>query len=113
MIFFISFIVFANAYILIKQLTIIAFNSTFVDASEYAYGNVLRNNPNFNDIIIINLIPSNGRSTGNEILSTDFICMPSQQEQIQTDDNPQLRAAVANAITLRYQENGHITLSKN
>ena len=60
-----------------------------------------------------NLIPPDGRSTGNEILSTDLICMLSQQEQVQTDGSPRLQAAAGDTIALRYQENSHITLSDN
>jgi hypothetical protein len=77
---FIGLTTFANAYIWIEQMIIIAFNGTFVGAPGYARGNILRTSPNFNDTIMINLIPLNGRSTGNEILSIDLICMPSQQE---------------------------------
>jgi hypothetical protein len=41
------------------------------------------------------------------------MCMLSQQEQVQTDGSPRLQAATGDAIALRYQENGHVTLPDN
>src|SRR5580704_698951 len=90
---FIGLTTFANAHTWIEQMTVIAPNGTFVGVPGYARGNVLRTSPNFNDTTMTNLIPPNGRSTGNEILSTDPMCMPSQQEQVQTDGSPRLQAA--------------------
>src|SRR4051794_7912701 len=110
---FVGLITFTNAHTWIEQLTVIAPNSTFVGAPGYARGNVLRTSPNFNDTTMTNLIPPDGRSTGSEILSTDLMCMPSQQGQVQTDGSPRLQAAAGDAIALRYQENGHVTLPNN
>jgi hypothetical protein len=110
---FIGLTTFTNAHTWIEQLTVIAPNGTFVGAPGYARGNVLRTSPNFNDANMTNLIPPNGRSTGNEILSTDLMCMSSQQEQVQTDGSPRLQAAAGDAIALRYQEDGHVTLPDN
>jgi hypothetical protein len=56
---------------------VIDFSNTFVDASGYARENVLRTSLNFNDATMTNLIPLDSRSTGNEILFTDLMCMPS------------------------------------
>ena len=61
---------------------IITSNSTFVNTPKYVCGNVYWNSPNFNNIIITNLILLNGKSTGNEILFTDFMYILSQQEQV-------------------------------
>jgi hypothetical protein len=60
-----------------------------------------------------NLIPPDGRPTGDQILSTDPMCMPSQQSQTQTAGSPRLQAAAGSFIALRYQENGHVTLPNN
>jgi hypothetical protein len=110
---FISITTSANAHTWIEQMQAIAPNGTFAGAPGYARGNVLRTDPSFSDAAMTNLIPPNGRSTGNEILSIDLMCMPSQQEQVQTDGSPRLQAAAGDAIALRYQENGHVTLPDN
>ena len=94
-------------------MNVIAPNGTFVGAPGFPRGNVLRTSPSFSDTAMTNLIPPNGRSTGNEILSTDPMCMPSQQSQTQTAGSPRLQAAAGSAIALRYQENGHVTLPNN
>ena len=104
---------FASAHTWIEQLTVIAPNGTFVGEPGFPRGNVLRTSPSFSDTAMTNLIPPNGRSTGNEILSTDSMCMPSQQSQTQTAGSPRLQAAAGSAIALRYQENGHVTLPNN
>jgi hypothetical protein len=104
---------FASAHTWIEQMTVIAPNGTFVGAPGFPRGNVLRTSPSFSDTAMTNLIPPNGRSTGNEILSTDPMCMPSQQSQTQTAGSPRLKAAAGSAIALRYQENGHVTLPNN
>lgn len=104
---------FASAHTWIEQMNVIAPNGTFVGAPGFPRGNVLRTSPSFSDTAMTNLIPPNGRSTGNEILSTDPMCMPSQQSQTQTAGSPRLQAAAGSAIALRYQENGHVTLPNN
>jgi hypothetical protein len=104
---------FASAHTWIEQMSVIAPNGTFIGAPGFPRGNVLRTSPSFSDTAMTNLIPPNGRSTGNEILSTDPMCMPSQQSQTQTAGSPRLQAAAGSAIALRYQENGHVTLPNN
>lgn len=104
---------FASAHTWIEQMNVISSNGSFTGEPGYARGNVLRTAPNFGDPLMTNLIPPNGRPTGNEILSTDPMCMPSQQTQTQTDGSPRLQAAAGSAIALRYQENGHVTLPQN
>jgi hypothetical protein len=110
---FIGLTSFVSAHTWIEQISAIAPNGTFVGAPGFARGNVLRTNPAFSDTAMTNLIPPDGRSTGNEILSTDPICMPSQQSQNQTAGSPRLQAAAGSGIALRYQENGHVTLPNN
>jgi len=96
----------------IDQLTVIAPNGTFVGAPGYSRGYVQRS-PQFTDASMTNLIPPDGRSTGNEILPTDGICMPSQQTPNQTEGSPRLQAAAGSFVALRYQENGHVTMPYN
>jgi hypothetical protein len=111
--FLIGLTTFANGHTWIEQLNVIAPNGTFTGAPGFVRGNVLRTSPNFSDAAMTNLIPPDGRSTGVEILSTDPMCMPSQQSQNQTAGSPRLQAAAGSFIALRYQENGHVTLPNN
>lgn len=55
-----------------------------------------------------NLIPPNGRA--NQILPTDMMCKSTQQNMVQTDGSPRLKAPAGSFVALRYQENGHVTL---
>jgi hypothetical protein len=104
---------FVQCHTWIEEIVVIDGNGTFVGPPGYARGNVLRSNPGFSDVQMTYLIPPDGRSTGNEILPTDLMCMPSQQEQVQTDGSPRLQAAQGDSIALRYQENGHVTQPDN
>lgn len=58
------------------------------------------------------LLPPDGRST-RHLLYSDGICKPTQRSQNQIVGSPALRAFGGEEIVLRYQENGHITLSNN
>lgn len=69
---------------------------------------VLRTNPGFGDPAMTNLIPPNGRA--NQILPTDKMCKSTQQNMVQTDGSPRLKAPAGSFVALRYQENGHVTL---
>ena len=60
---------------------------------------------------MVNLIPPNGRA--NQILPTDMMCRSSQQNLVQTDGSPRLKAPAGSFVALRYQENGHVTLPEN
>ncbi|KAI9732148.1 MAG: hypothetical protein M1834_004244, partial [Cirrosporium novae-zelandiae] len=66
-------------------------------------------NPKFSDAAMTYLLPPNERLS-NFILSTDPICMTSQQNFNETANSPTLRAQAGSFIVLRYQENGHVTL---
>jgi hypothetical protein len=99
----------ANAHSWVEQLTVIAPNGTFVGSPGYARGNVLRTSPEFNDNKMTHLIPPNGRPK-RDILSSDNLCKDSQRKQVQTDGSPRLQANPGDAVALRFQENGHVTL---
>ncbi len=88
---------------------VIANNGTFIGAPGYPRGNVLRTNPGFNDEAMVNLLPPNGRPTGNKILDTDPICKSTQQQQTQTDGSPRLQVQAGGMVAMLYQENGHVT----
>ena len=96
----------------IEQLNVIDATGFFTGAPGFARGNVDRQTPGFNDGLMTNLIPPNGRATGNEILSTDPMCKSNQQQPVQ-GDGARLQAPAGSAIALRYQENGHVTLPQN
>src|SRR5271156_3127949 len=102
----------ARAHTWIEQMTVVGPNGTFVGAPGFARGNVLRTTPGFSDSLMVNLIPPNG-GTINVITPDMLMCMPSQQDQVQTSGSPRLQAAPGAAISLRYQENGHVTLPDN
>ena len=53
------------------------------------------------------------RRPDNIILSTDLICMPSQQWPETTAEDQVLKAPSENQIVLHYQKNGHVTLPSN
>lgn len=74
---------------------------------------VLRTSPGFGDPAMTNLIPPNGRPSGNEILPTDMMCKSTQHTMDQTDGSPRLKAAAGSFVALRYQENGHVSLPEN
>ncbi|KAI9821100.1 MAG: hypothetical protein M1827_003834 [Pycnora praestabilis] len=96
-----------------EQMMVIAPNGTFVGQPGYARGNVLRTAPGFNDNLMVNLIPPNGRANQSQILPTDLMCKDTQQSQNQTAGSPRLQAAAGNFVAIRYQENGHVTLPQN
>ncbi len=76
------------------------------------YSVVIRTSPEFlhNGTIMTYLLPPNGRSGDIEIISSDRICMPSQQFPYQSQGSPRLKVRAGKEVVLRYQENGHVTL---
>lgn len=100
----------AAAHSWVEQLMSIGTNGTMSGAPGYIRGYVSRAMPSFNDAMDDFLIPPNGRPTGNEILSTDTLCHPSQTLGNYSTDFPMLTVTPGGYIALRYQENGHVTL---
>ena len=92
---------------------VIGTNGTYEGSPGYSRGFVPRTAAGFDDATMVNLIPPNGRSTGNEILATDPICKSTQQTLNQTNGFPRLQAPAGSFIAIRYQENGHVTLPQN
>jgi hypothetical protein len=113
MLWLLAFTPFIQAHSWVEQLTVIAPNGSFTGAPGFARGNVLRTTAGFNDGTMVNLIPPNGRSTGNAILSTDLMCKSTQTIGSQTSGSPALIASPGDMVALRYQENGHVTLPEN
>jgi len=58
------------------------------------------------------LLPLN-KWSDNVILPADRICKSSQQFPVEAVESSRLQASAEAQILLRYQKNGHITLSAN
>ena len=86
-------------------------NGTFGGAPGYARGNVLRTSPQFKDTAMVYMLPPSDHAS--QILPSDKMCKDSQRTQHQTQGSPRLQASPGDAIALRYQENGHVTLPQN
>ncbi|CAK7269524.1 hypothetical protein SEPCBS57363_003643 [Sporothrix epigloea] len=99
-----------SAHSWVEQLRNIAPNGTMTDAVGYIRGYVSREMPGFYDDMDNFMIPPNGRPTGNEILTNDTLCHPSQTIGNYTADFPMLTVTPGGFIALQYQENGHVTL---
>ncbi|MCJ1374003.1 hypothetical protein MMC20_005233 [Loxospora ochrophaea] len=97
----------------VEQMFVVGSNGTFTGSPGFARGNVLRTAPGFSDPTMVNLLPPDGRTPANEILSTDAMCKSTQQTQTQTSGSPRLQAPAGSLVALRYQENGHVTLPEN
>ncbi|KAI4113450.1 MAG: hypothetical protein LQ338_008171, partial [Usnochroma carphineum] len=102
-----------SAHSWIEDMHVIAKNGTFVGEPGYARGNAKRGPGVDPDKQMVHLLPPNGRPTGNQILDSDPMCMPSQQQPQQSSDSPKLKAAPGDMVALRYQENGHVTIPQN
>ncbi|KXG45443.1 uncharacterized protein PGRI_039920 [Penicillium griseofulvum] len=98
-----------QAHSWVEQLTLIAPNGTFVGPPGYARGNYLRTTKGFNDHTMDYLIPPLSDRNPTRILPTDKMCKDTQQDQIQSDGSPRLKASAGAAVALRYLENGHVT----
>lgn len=102
-----------NGHSWVEQLSVIASNGTFVGPPGYPRGNVLRTASDFSDTKMTYLIPPSPRANVTLVLPTDKLCKDTQQEQTQTAASARLQASAGDAIALRYQENGHVTLPWN
>ena len=96
-----------EAHSWVEQLMVIGPDGTFVGEPGYPRANILRSSPDFNDPAMVNLLPANG---GTAITDTEPMCKESQATPNQSDGSPRLKAAPGSLVSLRYQENGHVTL---
>lgn len=109
-----SLIASGSAHSWVEQLQVTSQNGSFTGAPGFARGNVLRTGGTNVDKGMVYLLPPNGRDPTQGILPSDTVCFPDhQQEAKQTDGSPRLQAAPGDMVTLRYQENGHVTLPEN
>lgn len=97
------------AHTWVEQLRIVAGNGTFVGPTGFPRAYTPRSAPNFGDPLMVNLLPPNGRSTGNAILATDLMCKNTQTIGSQSAGFPALSASPGDMVALRYLENGHVT----
>ncbi|KAJ5709224.1 hypothetical protein N7493_010558 [Penicillium malachiteum] len=103
----------ASAHSWIEEIRIIAPNGTFTGDAGYARGNWRRTAAGFNDTTMTYLIPPDGQANITVVYSSTKMCKNSQQTETQTSGSPRLQASPGDAIALRYQENGHVTLPWN
>ncbi|KAF3764560.1 hypothetical protein M406DRAFT_278107, partial [Cryphonectria parasitica EP155] len=103
-----------TAHSWVEQLQRIAANGTMIDPVGYQRGFVARDNPLFKGDITDDLwqLPANalGRTT---ILKNDTICSPQQSTSNYTSEFTRLVTAPGDLISLRHEENGHVTLPLN
>ncbi|KAL9579685.1 MAG: hypothetical protein Q9212_004968 [Teloschistes hypoglaucus] len=103
----------ASAHSWIEEVSVIASNGTMIGQPGYPRAfakRVAGVNP---DKAMVHLLPPNGRPEGNKILDSDPICIESQQQPKQSDGSPALTAAAGDMVSVRYQENGHVTMPEN
>ncbi|KAH8813144.1 hypothetical protein F5884DRAFT_670957 [Xylogone sp. PMI_703] len=98
-----------SAHSWVEQLHVIAPNGTFVGTPGYPRGFAPRVAGVDPDSAMTQLIPPNGRPTGNEVLPTDLLCKSTQMIGQYTPGSPPLVASPGDRVALRYQENGHVT----
>ena len=96
-----------DAHSWVEQLMVIGPDGTFVGEPGYPRANVLRGSPDFGDPVMVNLLPANG---GTAITDAEPMCKESQATPNQSEGSPRLKAAPGSLVSLRYQENGHVTL---
>ena len=96
----------------------------FTGTPGYCRNNTKRTVPGFSDPLMVHILPGQGQpsieqrdtipatdSTG--ITNNDKMCKMTQQTAYQADGSPRLQAAPGALVSLRYQENGHVTLPEN
>ena len=96
----------------------------FTGTPGYCRNNTKRGDPSFADPLMVHILPSMGQPSIEErdtipaldttgIHPNDTMCKHTQQTQYQSDGSPRLQAAPGALVSLRYQENGHVTLPQN
>lgn len=99
-------------------------SGTFTGTPGYCRNNTKRTAPGFSDPLMVHILPTQGQpeieqrdtipatdTTG--VQQDDHMCKHSQQTAYQADGSPRLQAAPGALVSLRYAENGHVTLPNN
>ena len=97
---------------------------TFTGTPGYCRNNTKRTVPGFSDPLMVHILPGQGQPSIEQrdtipatdltgITNDDKMCKMTQQTAYQADGSPRLQAAPGALVSLRYQENGHVTLPDN
>ncbi|EFQ99753.1 hypothetical protein MGYG_02766 [Nannizzia gypsea CBS 118893] len=113
LLFLCCFISTAHSHSWVEELDIVAGNGSFTGKPGYIRGHVDRTAQGFNDDLMTNRLPPNGRPADVGIIHSDYMCMPSQRNRRQTEGWPRLEATPGDIVALLYRENGHVTLPDN
>jgi hypothetical protein len=103
----------AVAHTWVEQIMAVDANGNYTGAPGYPRGYVERGSPGFSDTKLTYLIPANGLPRS-RINASDALCRPEQAVPNTNGQNfPSLRAVPGSYISMRYLENGHVTLPAN
>ena len=97
---------------------------TFTGTPGYCRNNTKRTAPGFSDPLMVHILPGQGQPSIEQrdtipatdltgITNDDKMCKTTQQTAYQADGSPRLQAAPGALVSLRYAENGHVTLPQN
>lgn len=97
---------------------------TFTGTPGYCRNNTKRTAPGFSDPLMVHILPGQGQPSIEQrdtipatdltgVTNDDKMCKMTQQTAYQADGSPRLQAAPGALVSLRYQENGHVTLPNN
>jgi hypothetical protein len=92
----------------VEHVMLISANGTMVGQPGFPSGAVARGAPGFNDDIMVNMLPPNGRGEGPVVLASDRMC--KSFDQYTNPALPRLTASPGDFLALRYLENGHVSL---
>ena len=96
----------------------------FTGTPGYCRNNTKRTVPGFSDPLMVHILPGQGQPSIEQrdtipatdltgVTNDDKMCKMTQQTAYQADGSPRLQAAPGALVSLRYQENGHVTLPQN
>ncbi|KAJ9622056.1 hypothetical protein H2203_006937 [Taxawa tesnikishii (nom. ined.)] len=102
----------ATAHSWLEQLQVISSSGDFIGDYGYPRGYVARTDPGFNGDSVDYLLPALA-SSRTRIDNSDLLCHPAQRTQNQTQQYPRLQASSGDYVTMKYLENGHVTLPQN
>jgi len=101
-----------TAHSWIEQMQGISDNGSFIGNMGYARGYMARTDPGYNGDTMTYLLPAldTGRT---RINSSDLLCHPAQRTSNYTSDYPMLQVSPGGYVSIKYLENGHVTLPQN
>ena len=107
-----SLIIKTRAHSWIEQMQVISDNGSFTGNMGYARGYMARTDPGYNGDTMDYLVPAleTGRT---RINSSDLLCHPSQLTSNYTSNYPMLQVSPGGYVSMKYLENGHVTLPQN